>query len=160
MATPDFVLELRKKVGHAPLWLTGVTAVVFRGDDVLLVRRADNAEWTPVTGIIDPGEQPADSAAREVLEEADVVAEVERLVWVHTLEPITYANGDQAQYIDLAFRCRWVSGDPHPADGENTDAAWFPISDLPPMPDDFAERVRLAAEIDGPARFDRSEPLG
>jgi hypothetical protein len=48
------VLELRKKVGHAPLWLTGVTAVVFRGDDVLLVRRADNAEWTPVTGIIDP----------------------------------------------------------------------------------------------------------
>ncbi len=156
MATPEFVLELRKKVGHAPLWLTGVTAVVLRDDQVLLVRRADNAQWTPVTGIIDPGEQPADSAAREVLEEADIVADVERLVWVHTLEPMTYANGDQAQYMDLTFRCRWVSGTPHPADGENTDAAWFPLADLPPMPDDFAERIQLAAQPTGAARFDRS----
>lgn len=158
MATPDFVLELRRMVGHAPLWLTGVTAVVLRGDDVLLVRRADTAEWTPVTGIIDPGEQPADSAAREVLEEADIVADVERLVWVHTLAPMTYANGDQAQYMDLTFRCRWVSGTPHPADGENTDAAWFPLADLPPMPDDFAERIQLAAQPAGAARFDRTEP--
>ena len=143
-------------VGHAPLWLTGVTAVVLRDDEVLLVRRADNAEWTPVTGIVDPGEQPADSAAREVLEEADIVAEVERLAWVHTLEPMTYANGDQAQYMDLTFRCRWVSGTPHPADGENTDAAWFPIADLPSMPDDFAERILLAAQPTGATRFDRS----
>ncbi len=158
MPTPDFVLELRKKVGHDPLWLTGVTAVVLRGDEVLLVRRADNAEWTPVTGIIDPGEQPADAAAREVLEEADIVADVDRLVWVHTLEPMTYANGDQAQYLDLTFRCLWVSGDPHPADGENTDAAWFPLSDLPPMPDDHEERVRLAAEAHGSTRFDRAIP--
>lgn len=155
MATPDFVLELREKVGHAPLWLTGVTAVVLRDEGVLLVRRADNAEWTPVTGIIDPGEQPADAAAREVLEEADIVAEVERLAWVHSLPPMTYANGDQAQYLDFTFRCRWVSGRPHPADGENTDAAWFPLDALPPLSGDFAERVRLAAQPDGPARFDR-----
>lgn len=145
-------------VGHAPLWLTGVTAVVLRDDEVLLVRRADTSEWTPVTGIVDPGEQPADSAIREVLEEADIVADVERLVWVHTLAPMTYANGDQAQYMDLTFRCRWVSGTPHPADGENTDAAWFPLDDLPPMPDDFAERIQLAAQPAGMARFDRSMP--
>ena len=54
MATPDFVLALREKIGTAPLWLSGVTAVVVRDDDVLLVRRADNGAWTPVTGIIDP----------------------------------------------------------------------------------------------------------
>jgi ADP-ribose pyrophosphatase YjhB (NUDIX family) len=156
MATPDFVLTLREKIGTAPLWLAGVTAVVLRGEEMLLVRRADNGAWTPVTGIIDPGEQPADAAAREVLEEAGIVARVERLAWVHSQPPMTYGNGDQAQYLDLTFRCAWVSGEPYPADGENTDAAWFRLEDLPELPGDFAERIRLALEADGPARFDQT----
>ncbi len=33
MATPDFVLELRRHVGHSMLWLSGCTAVVLRGRD-------------------------------------------------------------------------------------------------------------------------------
>ena len=79
MAIPDFVLALRAKIGHDPLWLSGVTAVVVRPSsdassssdgssdgssnvEVLLVRRADTGAWTPVTGIIDPGEEPASSS--------------------------------------------------------------------------------------------------
>ncbi|MGO1582440.1 MAG: NUDIX domain-containing protein, partial [Actinomycetaceae bacterium] len=71
MGTPDFIVELRRHVGHSLLWLTGATAVVVRGADpeVLLVRRADDGRWTPVTGIVDPGEEVADAAVREVLEE-------------------------------------------------------------------------------------------
>ncbi len=46
MPTPDFVLSLRSKIGNDPLWLTGVTAVVTRGEgtdrELLVVRRADN----------------------------------------------------------------------------------------------------------------------
>ncbi|KGJ71882.1 hypothetical protein GY21_19190 [Cryobacterium roopkundense] len=159
MATPDFVLALREKIGHVSLWLTGVTAVVLRGTEILLVRRADTGEWTPVTGIIDPGEEPADAAVREVLEEADVFARAERLVWVHVLDPIVYANGDHSQYLDLVFACRWLSGTPAPADGENTDARWWPLSDLPPMPETYAERIRLAVECDGPARFEQRMPV-
>ena len=160
VATPDFVVALRTQIGHAPLWLPGVTAVVLRETDeateVLLVRRADTGEWTPVTGIIDPGEQPADAAAREVLEEADVIAVPERLVWVHALTPMTYPNGDQAQYLDLVFRFRHVAGTPHPADGENTAAAWFALDALPPMSDHMHERVRRALEPTGDCAFELS----
>jgi 8-oxo-dGTP pyrophosphatase MutT (NUDIX family) len=158
VATPDFVLELREQIGHAPLWLTGVTAVVLRGDEVLLVRRVDNGAFTPVTGIVDPGEEPADAAAREAWEEAGVRVKVERLVWVHALPPMTYPHGDQAQFLDLVFRCVWIVGEPYPADGENTDAAWFPLADLPAMPGDHAERIRLAAAAtEGcETRFERS----
>ena len=92
MATPDFVLALREKVGHDELWLPGVTAVVLRGSEVLLVRRADSGAWTPVTGIVDPGEEPAVAAAREVLEEADVVARVESLSWVKVIDLVTAGN--------------------------------------------------------------------
>ena len=155
MATPDFVLALREKIGHHPLWLSGVTAVVVRDREVLLVRRSDTGEWTPVTGIVDPGEQPAVAAERETLEEANIVAVAEAISWVQVTEPIRYANGDESQYIDLVFRCRYVSGDPYPADGENTDAAWFPLDALPTMTANMKERIRSAVEFTGPTRFDR-----
>jgi 8-oxo-dGTP pyrophosphatase MutT (NUDIX family) len=155
MATPDFVLALREKIGHDPLWLSGVTSVVLRDDSVLLVRRSDSGEWTPVTGIVDPGEQPAVAAERETLEEADVVAVAESITWVQVTDTITYANGDESQYIDLVFRCRYVSGDPFPADGENTDAAWFPLDALPDMSDNMRARIRSVVEFTGATRFDR-----
>lgn len=154
MATPDFVLALRAKIGNDPLWLSAATAVVIRGDEVLLVRRADTGEWTPVTGIIDPGEEPAIAAARETLEEAGVIVTVDSLTWVQVIPPITYTNGDRSQYLDIVFRCTWISGDPHPADGENTDAKWFPIDALPTMSNNMRERIRSAVDFGGRTRFE------
>lgn len=159
MPTPEFILALRERIGTHPLWLSGVTAVVLRGDgderELLCVRRADSGEWTPVTGIIDPGEQPAAAAEREVLEEASVVAVAERLASVGITDPIVYDNGDRAQYLDLTFRCRWVSGEPAVGDDENTDAAWFPLAGLPPMSPSYAGRIRAAASDDPRAVFTR-----
>ncbi|OII36750.1 ADP-ribose pyrophosphatase [Curtobacterium sp. MMLR14_010] len=159
MPTPDFVLSLREKIGTDLLWLTGVTAVVTRGEgdarELLVVRRADTGALTPVTGIVDPGEEPAVAAEREVLEEADVVAVAERLVWVQALPEMTYPNGDRAQYLDLVFACRWVSGQPAPADGENTEAFWASVTDLPPMSDDMRRRVEAGLADDPQARFQR-----
>jgi len=153
MPTPDFVLALREKIGTAPLWLSGVTAVVTRGDDVLMVKRSDTGSWTPVTGIIDPGEQPAVAAAREVLEEADVVARPIRLAMVDVTESVTYANGDVSQYLDLTFLFEYVSGEPFPADGENTEARWFARSELPEMARDMAARVDAALSGEAAAAF-------
>ena len=155
MATPDFVLALRDKIGTLPLWLSGVTAVVLRGNEVLLVKRSDSGAWTPVTGIIDPGEEPAVAAAREILEEANVVASVDSLVWVRVTDPVVYDNGDQSQYLDLIFRCSYVSGDAFPADGENTAATWFSLDALPEMTDDMRGRIQSAVEFDGTTRFER-----
>lgn len=155
MPTPDFVLELRKKIGHDQLWLSGVTAVVTRDDQVLVVKRADNGAWTSVAGIIEPGEEPAVAAEREVLEEAGVVAVCERLAWVHTLSPVTYPNGDRTQFLDLTFRCRFVSGEPHPADGEATEARWSPLDDLPEMSADQRQRIRYALADEQATRFER-----
>lgn len=154
MATPDFILELRKMVGPHPLWLSAVTAVILDASDenVLLIRRADTGEWTPVTGIIDPGEQPAVAAAREALEEADVVIEVERLAGVGVTPPVVYENGDRAQYLDLIFTCRWISGHPRPADGEAVDARWFGVDLLPEMSADMRNRIDQA-RAGGPADF-------
>ena len=145
MPTPDFVLALREHIGTAPLWLIGVTAVTT--DDrgrVLMVRRADDGRWTPVTGIVDPGEHPTTAAVRESREEAGVEVVPGRLAQVGVTRAITYANGDVSQYLDLTYRCHHVSGSPHPADGENTEARWYDPDDLPEMSPFIARRIEAA----------------
>jgi 8-oxo-dGTP pyrophosphatase MutT (NUDIX family) len=158
MATPEFILRLRERVGTELLWLPGITAVVVDGERVLLVRRADDGEWTPVTGICDPGEHPADTAVREVLEEAGVRCRVELLAWVNVTRLIEYPNGDRTRFVDHTFRCRYVSGEAHVADDESSQVAWFPVDRLPPMDAVHVERIRTALAHSGPTRLSPARP--
>ena len=154
MPVPDFIVDLRRDVGHAELWLPGVTAVVRRVDEILLVKRSDNGDWTPITGIVDPGEQPAVTTRREVLEETGVTVEVERLAWVNAGPPVIHANGDRARYLDHCFSCRYVEGQAHVADDESIEVGWFALSDLPAMQEIFRQRIAFALEDHGPAQFE------
>lgn len=151
MATPDFIVELRRTIGHAPLWVPGVTAIVVRDiapdapawatPQVLLVRRADSGKWTPVTGIVDPGEQADEAAVREVREETGLETVAQALLGVGAVGPVVYPNGDECSFMDTALRLR-VSGDnydPVVGDDESTDVGWFELSQLPEM----APRFRL-----------------
>ena len=153
MPIPEFVVELRRLVGNRELWLPGVTAVVHRGDQVLLVRRADNGRWAPVTGLVDPREHPAVAARREVLEETGVEATVDRLAWTGVVGPVTYDNGDVASYLDLTFSCTYVGGTAHVADDESIEVGWFNLSDLPEMPTDMRRRVAAATAREERAQF-------
>ncbi|MGT2426793.1 NUDIX hydrolase [Amnibacterium kyonggiense] len=146
MPTPEFILRLRSTVGHTPLWLVGATAVVVDGDRLLLVKRADTGEWSPVAGIVEPGEHSADTAEREVWEEARVHAVVERLAAVGVTREYEYPNGDRTRFTDHTYRLRYVSGTPEVGDDESTDAGWFPIDDLPEIPERYLARIRRALE--------------
>lgn len=155
MPVPEFVRDLRRYVGTAELWLPGVTAVVRRGNELLLVQRADTGDWSPVTGIVDPGEDPGVAARREVLEETGVGVYVERLAAVRALPTVTHVNGDVATYLDHTFACRYLSGRPHVADDESHDVRWFPIDALPTMQAVLADRVTVALRDDPVTRFVR-----
>ena len=159
MPTPEFIVELRRAIGHAPLWLSGITAVTVRDRKVLLVKRSDNGAWTAVTGILEPGENPGDGAAREVREETGVSARATRLAWVHVTQPTVHANGDQAQYLNHVFRMEWLSGEPFAADDESTEAAWFDLDQLPPMTENMQRRIALCVSDDVRTVFDTTSPL-
>jgi 8-oxo-dGTP pyrophosphatase MutT (NUDIX family) len=129
---PAFIAELRSQIGNHPLWLPGVSAVVT--DDagrLLLGRRSDNGNWAVVSGIPEPGEEPAIAAVREVLEETGIVAEAVAVTSVTTTEVVTYDGGDVAQYLDVCFWARAVGGEAHVADDESTDVGWFHPDALP-----------------------------
>jgi 8-oxo-dGTP pyrophosphatase MutT (NUDIX family) len=155
MPIPEFVVEIRKMIGHHEMWLPGVTAVVTRGDEVLLVRRSDNGAWTPITGIPEPGEEPAAAAAREALEETRVVIRVDRLASTSVFPGVVHANGDRASYLDLTFACTYVSGEAHVGDDESVDVRWFPVDALPEMAPEMLQRIADALSGEQAARFVR-----
>lgn len=134
MPTPEFIVEMREKIGHDPLWLPGVKIVVIHRNRVLLVRRADNGRWTLPAGILEPGEEPAIAAVREVLEETAVRCTITRLVGVATTDDALYPNGDRAQYLDIIMAAEYLSGDAKVNDDENLEVAWFPVDGTPALP--------------------------
>ncbi|WP_053206993.1 NUDIX hydrolase [Jiangella muralis] len=153
MPTPEFILALRERVGHDLLWLTGVTAVIVDDEGrVLLHQRSDTGQWATISGILEPGEQPAAAVVREAWEETGVHIEVERISSVTTDPPITYPNGDVVQYLSIAFRCRPVGGEARVNDDESLAVEWFAPDDLPPL--DVTARERLAHALkDDPAPY-------
>jgi ADP-ribose pyrophosphatase YjhB (NUDIX family) len=147
--TPEYILALRRHIGHELLYLPGVSAVVVRGrapaQELLLVRRADNGRWSLPAGIVEPGEQPAASMVREVLEETRVEVGVDRLALLRTDPPKTYPNGDVCQFISMAFRCSYRGGEAGVGDEESTAVEWYPLDHLPDLGE--RDRQRIAAAL-------------
>jgi 8-oxo-dGTP pyrophosphatase MutT (NUDIX family) len=142
MPISPYLKSLRDDLGTRLLFLPGVTAVVF--DDagrVLLAERADNGHWALIAGVMDPGEQPAETAVRECLEETAVHVVPERVISVITQPPNTYPNGDECEYVDIAFRCRAVGGEARVNDDESLAVGWFALDDLPPLSDLARRRI-------------------
>ncbi|GAB1641852.1 NUDIX hydrolase [Krasilnikovia sp. MM14-A1259] len=149
MPIPEFVVALRSKIGHAPLPLTGVIAVVLdERNRVLLVRRSDNHEWALTTGCLEPGEQPADGALREVFEETGVQVTVERLLSAEALDLSVAPNGDQVHWLAIGLRCRLVDGDARVNDDESVEVGWFDPHAMPPLPPHQERCLTLALTDD------------
>jgi ADP-ribose pyrophosphatase YjhB (NUDIX family) len=152
MTTPTFVLDLREKIGHDMLWLMGVSAyVVDVQDRILLGRRSDTGEWALVYGIVEPGEEPADTVVREVKEETGIDAVPTDLVSVKSsTKVLQYQNGDRAMYMDHLFLCTVdTSGNTLATvgDDESLEVGWFALDDLPsPLAESSKERMRFVHE--------------
>ncbi|GAA0527684.1 NUDIX domain-containing protein [Paractinoplanes ferrugineus] len=131
MPASPYVTALRAHIGTDLLLLPGVSAVV-RDEPgrILLMRRTDDGTWGLPAGMVEPGEQPADAAVREVLEETGVRVEIERLGGVDMHESV-YPNGDRCHYLVAWFRCRPTGGQARPDGEESLEVGWFPPDALP-----------------------------
>ncbi|GAA1145245.1 NUDIX domain-containing protein [Nesterenkonia lutea] len=167
MPTPDFIKALRQDIGTKELWVPATRGVVIRRPDpvdtedgvsaeaeVLLVRRADNGAWTVTSGILDPGEDPALGAAREVQEETGVIARAVRVAGVFATGLVRYPNGDACRYLDTVLEMEALSGDARVNDEESVEVGWFRVSALPePISEDQRMVIDWALDAGAPARF-------
>lgn len=160
MPTPDFIINMRKKIGHDALWLPGVKVVLIHENEVLLVRRADNGRWTLPAGILEPGEEPAIAAVREVFEETAVHCAITALVGVATTDEAIYPNGDRAQYLDIILAARYLGGEALVNDDENLEVGWFDLSALPALPPKHQRAINWAVEPHTGGHFITAETQG
>jgi 8-oxo-dGTP diphosphatase len=94
----------------------GVGAVVFRGDDVLLVRRGKEPfkdQWSIPGGGLEHGERLAEAVMREVREETGV--EINILGLLDVFEGLPEETG-HPHVVMIDYVAEWISGDPIAAD--------------------------------------------
>lgn len=112
--------------------IVGVGIVVWRGDEVLLVRRGNEpyrGQWSLPGGAQELGETVADAAVREVLEETGVSIEVDGLVDVIDSVHADATGRVQYHYTLVELTATWLAGEPEAAD-DTLEAAFFPLDGI------------------------------
>jgi ADP-ribose pyrophosphatase YjhB (NUDIX family) len=105
-----------------------------RSNEILLMRRSDNAHWGLPGGYVEPGESVQDAARREVREETGFAVELGRLVGIYS-DPktvvIDYGDRRRVQAVNLCFeavaRAHGEATTPH----ETLEIGFFDMARLP-----------------------------
>lgn len=104
--------------------------LVIEDGRLLLVRRAvdpGRGRWSLPAGFLDHGEDPRETAAREVMEETGLTVAVEGLIDVYYNPP-----GSGGASIFILYRARRTAGEPVAGDDAD-DARFFSLDDLPDL---------------------------
>lgn len=103
----------------------GVGAVVFRGDEVLLVKRGKppfKGHWSIPGGGLEFGERLEAAAKREVMEETGLEVKIGALIGVFEAMPDDVGQLTHTVMVD--YCAEWIAGEPVAAD-DAADAAFF-----------------------------------
>ncbi len=129
----NYLLELRKHVGHAPLLMVGAaTLIVDEQNRLLLLKRSDSGCWGPPGGAVELGEVVETAARRETLEETGLELGEMSLFGVFSGPELfyVYPNGDEVYNVTIVYLTRAWRGDIR-LNGEHTDWRWFAPADIP-----------------------------
>jgi ADP-ribose pyrophosphatase YjhB (NUDIX family) len=108
----------------------GVGALVTQDNKVLLVRRKmepERGRWSIPAGFLDHGEDPQETAEREVYEETGLYVRI-----VSLLDVLTNPPGKGGASIFILYRAELLGGEM--IAGDDADAVgFFPLDDLPEL---------------------------
>ncbi|MFE3192452.1 NUDIX hydrolase [Nocardia sp. NPDC059240] len=120
-------------------------AFVRRGDEVLLIRRSDNGNWSMPGGGHDPGESLSHTAIRETAEETGISIRLTGIVGIFT-DPthlIHYTSNDEVrQEFSVIYRAEAIDGEPTTS-SESTSVEWVPVDKIPALTMDPSQRMRI-----------------
>ena len=130
----EYILDLRKLVGHRPLLQVGASVLLENEQGhILLEKRTDNHCWGYPGGSVELDERVEDAAKRELFEETGLSAGDLQLFGVFSGEEMhyVYPNGDEVSNVDIVFLYRSFSGELKPQTSEVDQLCFFPADALP-----------------------------
>ncbi|MEA1941298.1 MAG: NUDIX domain-containing protein [Pseudomonadota bacterium] len=117
-------------MSEAPRPVASAGIVVFRGEEVLLIKRGKppyEGEWSLPGGKIEYGETAAEAALRELAEETGTTARITGLIDViDSIGDREPGRPGDWHYVLVDFAAVWTGGEPS-ADDDVTEAAFFPL---------------------------------
>ncbi|WP_321389137.1 NUDIX hydrolase [Emcibacter sp.] len=130
--------------------IVAVGVVVFKGENVLLIRRSKPPklnQWSIPGGAQDVGEPLEETAAREVLEETGI-----RFTDLKLVDALDFIDRDdnnsiRHHYTLIDYTARYENGEIRAGD-DAKEARWVPLADLPDygLWDDTIRIIRMACE--------------
>jgi 8-oxo-dGTP pyrophosphatase MutT (NUDIX family) len=154
MPISPYLADLRRLIGTRRIMMPAVSAIIINdAGEVLLHRSSHDGNWYVIGGAPDPGEEPADAAVREAMEETGLIVEPQRLVGVYADPLVRYSNGDEVLYTAIVFRCHPVGGTLKVADDESLEVRYFRPDRLPELMDTHRLRIEHALSNIGSASF-------
>ena len=130
----DYIMDLRKIVGHRPLLQVGASVIVENEQgEVLLQKRTDNHCWGYAGGSVELDEVVEDAARRELFEETGLIALELELFGVFSGKDThyVYPNGDEVSNVDIVYLCKHFEGSLKCQEKEVEDLRFFPADALP-----------------------------
>jgi 8-oxo-dGTP pyrophosphatase MutT (NUDIX family) len=129
----DYILELRKYIGHRPVLMVGAAILVLDAQNrLLMLKRSDSGSWGVPGGATEPGEVVEDAARRETFEEAGVEILNMSLFGVFSGPDLyyKYPNGDEVYNVTIMYVSQDWRGDIRIND-EHTEWRWFSVAEIP-----------------------------
>lgn len=116
-------------------------AAIFQGEKILLVRELDGL-WSLPGGWVDAGLSVAESAVKEVLEEAGLTVRAERIIAVQDREK--HNQPVYAWKICKIFVLCTLLGGAFVENSETTESGYFSLEDLPPLAEEKNTQEQIA----------------
>jgi len=135
MSGSDYIKNLRCNVGNSLLLIPGVAAVILDKDRRLLLQEKHGEAWSLPAGMIEPGESPGVSIAREVKEETGLIVAPERILGVFGGKAFRYQypNGDLVENTVILMRCSVLSDSGKIRDSETKSLKYYDKHSMPEL---------------------------
>jgi len=138
----NYIMDLRKIVGHRPLLQVGASVIVVDSENrILLQLRSDNHCWGYAGGSVELDEVVEEAAKRELFEETGLIAENLELFGVFSGKDThyVYPNGDEVSNVDIVYVCKQYTGILKCQDGEVEALKFFCLDEIP---ENISEPIR------------------
>lgn len=109
----------------------GVGAVVFKGDEVLLIKRGKppfKGNWSIPGGRLHHNERIEEAIHREVREETGLAIRLIGLIGVFEALPDEIAEASYSHIVLIDYAAEWVSGEPAAGD-DAAEAVFVPVEE-------------------------------